>query len=230
MQIPGRNIYSLLISIMILLSSCSTAKNRPYECGFVLRKMKHIRGMCGPFLEHFELKSGDVVASIGASNGWYEGALSTLTDNVTFYLEDIDTLCLNNQEIGNVVKHYSSVRGKPITNQFIPVIGTEKTTELPDGIFDAIIISVSFHHFTYPAEMMDDIRKKLNPGGKLFIIENVVKETGQVLKSRCMHPLKSEADLKTEFESYNCMVLLVIIHQFRHNLIRFLFSFCLHKL
>ena len=122
-------------------------------------------------IKFFDIKPGEVIADVGAAEGYHEGALSLLYDSLTFYIEDIDPKDVNQKEIDKTVKHYNKLRSTPQTCKFNWVLGTYKTTNLPDGIFDKIIMIASFHEFTYMDEMMNDISKKLKPGGKIYIME-----------------------------------------------------------
>ena len=52
------------------------------------------------------------------------------------------------------------------------VLGGEDDPGLPQGTFDAILISNTYHEFTQPAAMLKRLRVALKPGGKLVIVEN----------------------------------------------------------
>jgi SAM-dependent methyltransferase len=80
------------------------------------------------------------------------------------------------------------------------VLGSETETRLPEAAFDKILVTAAFHHFSDPAHMLADLKSKLRPGGRLYIIENVVDTTGVVRKNTCRHPLRSVADLQALFE------------------------------
>src|SRR5687767_15801269 len=99
-------------------------------------------------LDFFDFKKGDVAVEVGSSTGENIGGFSLLTDSMTFYLEDIDPKRLNQKKFNKVLKKCRKI--KPlITNTFHLKIGTEKSTGLPDGIFDKIIIVNTLHEFTY---------------------------------------------------------------------------------
>jgi ubiquinone/menaquinone biosynthesis C-methylase UbiE len=52
------------------------------------------------------------------------------------------------------------------------VLGAEDDPRLPPGIFDAILISNTYHEFTQPVAMLKQLCAALKPGGKLVIVEN----------------------------------------------------------
>lgn len=131
-------------------------------------------------IEFFDFKEGDIIADIGAGEGKYEGAFSLLFDSIHFYIEDIDQKTLTQNNLNKMVKHYSSIKGFPQTNKFQLCIGTEKATNLPDGVFDKIIMLSSFHEFTFMNEMIDDISKKLKQDGKVYIVDAFCNAKGHV--------------------------------------------------
>lgn len=145
--------------------------SRPFKYGFAYSKEK-----CEEYrdvLNRLNIKNGDVVADIGAASGWIDGIFSTMTDSVTFYIQDIDTLFLNQVQLDSVVKHYSSIRTSPQTNKFKLVIGLENKTNLPDSFFDKIIIYNAFHEFYYKAAILQDLTSKLKPNGQIILFDKM---------------------------------------------------------
>jgi ubiquinone/menaquinone biosynthesis C-methylase UbiE len=122
-------------------------------------------------LTYFDFKKGNWVAEVGAYKGENLGGLSLLTDSITFYAEDINSNSLNEASLNKIIRQYKKYKNPP-TCQFKLCIGDEKTTMLPDNTFDKILLSATFHEFTFMDEMMADIYKKLKPGGKLYILES----------------------------------------------------------
>jgi SAM-dependent methyltransferase len=122
-------------------------------------------------VEFIDLKKGDIVAEIGAGNGINVSILSMFFDSVTFVAQDIDAKTLNSKSYNKVIKRYLNYTRKNQTNTFELVIGTMTTTNLPDNKFDALFIINSFHDFDKQDEMLDDIYKKLKPGGRFVLLE-----------------------------------------------------------
>jgi tetratricopeptide (TPR) repeat protein len=149
----------------------STHPSRPFKYGYAYKTKEECNQQFGGVLTDFQLKSGDIVADVGAASGWVEGVLSVLIDSVTFYIEDVDTSYSNLSEFNKVINYYSKVRETPQTNSFYFFTGTLKNTNLPDNTFDKIILSNTFHEFSYKGTMLDDIRTKLKHNGKLIIQE-----------------------------------------------------------
>ncbi len=122
-------------------------------------------------IKFMEFEPGQNVADIGSGEGYHECALALIYDSLNFYMEEVDPKELNHKELDKNIKHYTKLKGSPFTCTFDYRIGTYKTTNLPDGIFDKVIMIASFHEFGFMDEMMEDIAKKLKPGGKIYVME-----------------------------------------------------------
>lgn len=55
-------------------------------------------------------------------------------------------------------------------------IGNAEKMPFPDDSFDCVVCFWSFHHFVYPQEVLDEIRRVLKPGGLVLIA--TFKDTG----------------------------------------------------
>jgi SAM-dependent methyltransferase len=145
-------------------------------------------------LEFYDFHVGETVASIGAQCCHWEAAFAATTDSVLFYLEDIDTTYFKKSQAGFAWHYYDSLRGRAMTSQYKMVVGDEKSTSLPDNRFDKIFIINSFHEFTSRAEMLADLKKKLKPGGILYIDESLPKRPGQ-LHGICKKPMLTHEEM-----------------------------------
>lgn len=148
----------------------STHPSRPFKYGYAYTKEE-----CGHYFPHkvanYHLKPGDVVADVGGASGYISGALSTLIDSVTFYVQDIDTESLNRSQFDKMVAHYNSVRTTPQTNFFHFVIGNDTATKLPEGIFDKIVLRSSLHEMYFPMQIIHDLHSKLKRDGIVIVDE-----------------------------------------------------------
>ena len=165
----------IVMSILFCCNiSCRQADNgsmQPYD-GYQLIENKEeikqfLKDKC---LDTIQLKKGDVIADIGAGNGYLEAMLSLYNDSLTFYIQDIDTSVCNPRQINEVVKFYQDVRGCPITNTFIAVNGTDSTTNLPDNTFDKILMLWTYSYILKPGEFIADVREKLKDEGLFYVI------------------------------------------------------------
>jgi SAM-dependent methyltransferase len=168
MKLPG------LLCLNVLLGASCAKILPPYPSGPVLDK-KGIQ-VFKRQNEFLGLTSGMVFADIGASSGYYDGAMAVFLDSVTFYLNDIDQHCLNEKNLNKVLKYYSELKGSPIqeSNPFHYVIGTATRTNLPENKFDVIFSNATAHVLDYPDSILKDVHKNLKHDGHLFIRDEFV--------------------------------------------------------
>jgi len=117
-----------------------------------------------------EFKKGEIIADIGAGNGYIEAMLSIYNDSLTFYIQDIDTSVCNQLTINEVVNFYQEVNGRPFTNEFIVVNGTDTDTNLPDSIFDKILMLRTYQYLKEPRKFITDVRENLKNDGLFYVI------------------------------------------------------------
>ena len=133
--------------------------------------------MCSSDLQ---FKPYETIASIGASSGVWEIWFASQVDNLTFYLQDIDPLNCNQEEIDYGIKYYEKLLNKKIIGKFIPIIGNHHQTNLPVNFFDKVLIINSLHEFLFVNEILQDVKKCLKSSGELFIEEQMAKFSGDI--------------------------------------------------
>ena len=150
--------------------------------------------------KYLGISTGDVFAEVGASSGYYNGAMAVFLDGVTFYLQDIDQECLNQKNLNKVLRYYTKFREFSIsaTNEFHIVIGTETKTNLPQNTFDIIYSNGTYHALTEPDLIIADLHQSLKPKGILairdeFIYSDSLKYCGD---KKCGHPLAKFEDFQ----------------------------------
>jgi ubiquinone/menaquinone biosynthesis C-methylase UbiE len=153
-----------LLSILAQESNDKNYNRKDFETLYDLFQNKN------DLIKFMNIKPGEVIADVGGDDGHHMGSLSLLYDDLTFYIEDVDPK-LSAGDIEKMAKKFSKKRATPQTSKFNWVLGSYTATNLPDGIFDKIIMIASFHEFTEMDAMMKDIGKKLKPGGKLYVME-----------------------------------------------------------
>jgi ubiquinone/menaquinone biosynthesis C-methylase UbiE len=152
-------------------------------------------------LSIYNFKENETIASIGASSGVWEIWFASQVENLTFYLQDIDPLNCNQEEIDYGIKYYEKLLQKTISGKFIPIIGTQSTTNLPQNIFDKVLIINSLHEFEMPEIILQDIQGIMKPDGKLFIEEQMAKFSGEIHEG-CGNRLFTENELVVLSEKY----------------------------
>jgi ubiquinone/menaquinone biosynthesis C-methylase UbiE len=129
------------------------------------------------FMIKSRIKNHDTVLSIGAETGEKEFIISMFTDSILFYLEDINTSRISQNNIEIVyTPYYSKMRGSPITNKFVTVKGTPKTIPMSDNSVNKIIIYKAYHHFKHDTDMMNECYRILRKNGIMTIGEHVLKK------------------------------------------------------
>ena len=131
-------------------------------------------------LSIYNFQPNETIASIGASSGVWEIWFASQVEDLTFYLQDIDALNCNQEEIDEGVVYFEKILGKKNTGKFVPIIGTQTVTNLPKNTFDKILIINSLHEFETPELILQDIHKILKPNGQLFIEEQLAKFSGEI--------------------------------------------------
>ncbi len=151
--------------------------------------------------QYLDIKPGDTFAEIGASSGYYDGAMAVYLDNVTFYLQDIDEACLNEKNLDKLLKYYSKFRETPIrqTNKFYISIGTDTHTNLPENSIDVIYSNATYHVLAYPDSILADLHKSLKADGTISIRDqfNLTDEVKYCSDKSCGHPLATKEEFMT---------------------------------
>jgi SAM-dependent methyltransferase len=153
-------------------------------------------------LSIYNFQENEIIASIGASSGVWEIWFASQVEGLTFYLQDIDPLNCNQEEIEYGVKYYEKLLRKPISGKFIPIIGTQYTTNLCQNTFDKVLIINSLHEFNSPEIILQDIHKILKSNGQLFIEEQIADFSGEIHEG-CGKRLFTESELISLLEENN---------------------------
>lgn len=127
-------------------------------------------------LGFLHLTPHDTVADIGSYDGYYPALYSVFSDSVVFYLGDITGGGFNYLDSLRILS--SNLKGRPLTNVFKTVIGTDTSTNLPHHLFSKVILRDALHHFKQPAKMLHDIKHCMKPGASLFLFETIKPVTG----------------------------------------------------
>jgi SAM-dependent methyltransferase len=144
---------------------------QPYAGYPLLSNMDSIKNeLASHCLDTINFRKGEVIADIGAGNGYLEGMLSLFRDSLTFYIQDIDTTICNKSAVGKVADFYKNLKKEPFNNNFIAVNGTDSTTNLPDNIFDKILMINTYQYIKKPKPFIKDVHKKLKNDGLFYVI------------------------------------------------------------
>jgi len=183
-----RRIVTILITLLLLnLLGCKSPDEplsmQPFDGYPLLSNLEEIKSTLKfKCVDTIDFKKGQVIADIGAGNGYLEAMLSMFYDSLTFYIQDIDPVVCNQVAIDKVLDFYQEVNGKPFTNRFIVVNGTDTETNLPYKTFDKIMMLWTYTYLKDPKVFIKDIRNNLKDDG-LFYVINPQQEEDEYLKS-----------------------------------------------
>ncbi len=113
-------------------------------------------------ISNLDLKSGDVVADIGAGTGYFTFRISPLVTEGKVFAVDIQREMLEMVE-----KRRQQVHAKNV----VPVLGSAVDPNLPEALVDIVLMVNSYHEFSHPREMMESVVRALKPGGRVILIE-----------------------------------------------------------
>jgi len=195
----GRLAGALLV-LAFAAVSCGPKIFNFYEghCGLYYKDAAKMREQQDSIAAFYRFGEGQAVASIGAQCCHWEAMMATYMNKTQFYLEDIDTTYFNERQARFAWDYYARLTGKTMP-PYTLVLGDEKQTRLPDGIFDKIIIINSFHEFNEKGLMLQDISKKLKPGGLLYVDEIIARRSGEK-HGGCHKTLLTETEMKNAMQ------------------------------
>jgi ubiquinone/menaquinone biosynthesis C-methylase UbiE len=199
-----RTAYCLLLLTLIALTARaqkSKVERIPF-CGKVIRDKAEMISQLQEQFHFLNVQEGDTIVDIGAASGWYEGAFSAASElrNVHFVLVDVDSNCLNQRKVDNMVAHYSGVKGSPITNQFRLVNNSYDSLFLPLATYKKVWLLNVLHEIPDPGKMISSICNILQSGGEITLLEMIPKKPG-ALHGGCRKPLLSLQQWQALFES-----------------------------
>ena len=96
--------------ILVLISGCKSTPEddgsmQNYDGYPLIENQEEIKQILkDKCLDTISFRAGEVIADIGAGNGYLEGMLSVYNDSLTFYIQDIDTTICNPEQVGKEVE------------------------------------------------------------------------------------------------------------------------------
>ena len=114
-------------------------------------------------VEIFQLKPGMSVADVGAGFGaWTIGFAEAVGPTGRVYSSDV-----GEQQLASL--RQTKTR-RALTNVTVVEAG-ERSTNLPAGCCDAILVRDVYHHLTAPEDMTSSLAAALKPGGRLVVVD-----------------------------------------------------------
>ncbi len=113
-------------------------------------------------LKNLPIDSKSVVADIGAGSGYYTFRIAPLVEEGKVYAVDIQDAAVT------YIKQESEKLG---FENVVPILGSEKSPNLPKEEVDLVIMVDVYHELSYPHEMLQAIHESLKPEGKILLLE-----------------------------------------------------------
>lgn len=155
---------AIAATLALALVASLAAQQRPGPDGGATEAQLESAGVEVPQLvELLELEPGMTVADVGAGFGaWTITFSQVLGPTGRVYTSDI-----GEQQLAAL--RQAAARESP-TNITV-VEGAERSTNLPPGCCDAILIRDAYHHLTQPGDITRSLAAALKPGGRLAVID-----------------------------------------------------------
>lgn len=114
-------------------------------------------------VEHLDLAPGMSVADVGAGTGLFLPLMAREVGPAgKVYAVDIAP---------RLAEHMRSRVRDESLRQVEVLLSDARSTMLPDGSVDRVLLCDTYHHFEYPRSMLASIRRSLRPGGRLVIVD-----------------------------------------------------------
>jgi len=137
-------------------------------------------------LESLELKPGQVVADVGAGNGYYALKMAKLvTDSGRVLAVDIQP------EMLSLLKLRAESEG---VENIEPILSTIVDPKLPKDSCDLILLVDVYHEFSHPEQMLRAMHASLKPHGQLVLAEFRAEDPSVPIKP--LHKMSKEQILK----------------------------------
>jgi ubiquinone/menaquinone biosynthesis C-methylase UbiE len=185
---------------------CQTTTIRPYKCGYFYETLDGLQKSYNNNSKNFDCKKGETIASVGASCGYVEAQIAVFIDNIHWYIQDIDTSCLNQRELNKVIAYHEKLKGTKIIGNFTLVIGDQQKTNLPSNTFDRVLLANVYHELTDRKNILTDIYRTLKPDGVIVIMERVANRRGK-RHHDCNNLMLYEPDFLDEMRSFSYMLI-----------------------
>lgn len=113
-------------------------------------------------IQALDLRPSDVIADIGAGTGYFAFRFSA-------HVPEGKVLAVDIQQ--DMLDRISTRVAETGATNIQPILGSITDPNLPAGSVDLAIIVSSYHEFSHPREMMENIVEALKPGGRFVLVE-----------------------------------------------------------
>ncbi len=137
-------------------------------------------------IEALDLKPGQQVCDFGCGNGFYAIRIAPLLGvQGKVYAVDIQ------QEMLDLLEERCKARG---VNNILPVLATEEVSQLPVDKLDWLLMVDVYHELSDPGKVLGQIRKSLNPRGRIALVE--YREEDPTVPIKPLHKMSQSQAMK----------------------------------
>jgi ubiquinone/menaquinone biosynthesis C-methylase UbiE len=142
-------------------------------------------------LDLLGIKEGDTVADIGAGPGFFSlRAAQRVGSPGKVFAVDVQ------QEMIDGLKRMARQSG---LENIVPILGDLDNPKLPENSVDAVLVVITYHEFSDPADMMRHIYKAMKRDAQLLIVEYKAEDPNSRVEPA--HKM-SEADILREISAF----------------------------
>lgn len=172
----------------------------PEFCGLRYKNIKVLKKYLESELAFLNIQEGDTIVDIGASSGAFAGALSVLNTkkNIHFVFVDIDTACLNQRAVNNMLQYFESMKNAPLNITTSIINNTEDSLYLPSNAAKKLWIINTLHEIPGKLAVVRQIVNALDQNGELVVAE-LLATAKQKIHNGCKKRLLSEEEVKNIF-------------------------------
>lgn len=150
--------FAVLMFVMFV-----TAPAGAQQTGLTDAQIKQAELELPQLTELLGLKPGMTVADVGAGFGAWTVRLARIVGpNGRVYANDV-----GDKQVAFLKEYAAKEKATNVT----VIAGAERSTNLPAGCCDAILVRDAYHHFTQPEDLVRSIVAALKPGGRLAVID-----------------------------------------------------------
>ncbi len=165
-------------------------------CGLRYKNTKVLKKYLAKELAFLNIQEGDTIVDIGASSGAFAGALSVLNTkkNIHFVLVDIDTACLNQRAVNNMLQYFETLKKSPLHISTSIINNTEDSLYLPPAAAKKMWIINTLHEIPDKLAIARQIVNALDKNGELVVAE-LLATAKQKIHNGCKKRLFSEEEI-----------------------------------
>ena len=156
-----------------------------YGIDWLEREEREMEENTSQLLKNLGIKSGMLIADIGAGSGYHSALLSKMVGTGKVFAVDVEP---------EMIAYLNERIKQEKLSRIVPVLSTEQKVSLPENTVDIMLLVDVYHEFSYPYEMALSMRSALKPGGKLVLVE--FRSEDQTVPIKTIHKMSEAQAIK----------------------------------